>query len=564
MNIKNKILATVIACSTIVTSSLLGGQVAYAKNTYEKWHMRDIKELQPPDKVWSIVFNNEIDTKTLLKNVYVLDSDDNKVKDIRIDIVNDNEVRVVPRKDYNQGEDYYLCIDDGLKSADGTKLIKSYKQKFRVKKVDSDFFKIRTIEPVNEKCINVYFTQPVNDVLQSEAYYEILRDGDVYIERGFKNLKIKPLQGKDNGVSIYFRKSRLRGNRRYTLRILGDMTSNYGVRLGNGDGDEQNFTAVDKKDEDIKVMSVQSLSENMIEVDFNKEIDMDSGKDTDNYVLRDSYGDIIKISKAIVDEDNKSVIFKTKEDLERGEHYKLTIRNIKDALDTSEIDSKSFNIDSINKRKNRLHIKSVDALYRNVIVVHFYEKLDPETAKDIYNYTVTREDTRDDYSPDDVYFDENGDGRTVKLYFDDDVKFSKSRTYVLEVSSDMEDIFGNDSYKDITYKFTGTSNKFDGSLIKDAVIIGDNAIRLTFNQEIKDSSPNTKASNYVLESKQGKGRRVTIDCEDVKYVNPNTLVLKFDGLDFDEKYVLKIGSIEKYFGHSDDSYEEGIPVLMGE
>jgi KaiC/GvpD/RAD55 family RecA-like ATPase len=554
----------IIVFSVILCSTFFNVQSTYARNKNEKWQEEDEKELQPPDKEWNIVFNTEIDTKTLLKNVYVLDSDDNKVKDIKIEIVDDDEIKVVPRKDYEQGETYYLCIDDGLKSTDHINLVQSYKKKFQIEKIDSNFFKIRKIEAINENHINVYFTQPVNLTAKSEVYYEIFRDREVYIQRGFKNMEISILQGAENGISIYFKNEKLKVNEEYELRILGDLTSDYGVRLLNGEGDQKKFRGAENEEENIKILSVDSVGENLIRINFNKKIDIETAEDVDNYLLKDLDGDSKEISKAVVSEDNESVTFRTRRDLDRSEDYNLTVKNIKDAFNQSKIRNKKFVIDSISNRKHRLHIKSVDALYETIIVVRFYEKLDSESAMSKSNYVVKKVGTHYEYSPTEVYYDQEKDPYSVKLYFDKDERIRKSTKYELEVSDDLEDVLGNDSYKDIVYSFEGTSRKYEGFSIENALIIGNDSIKLTFSEAIKKSAPNTDTSNYTLVCDQGENRKIILSCSDVKYVDSNTLILKFEGLNFEEEYVLNVDSLESYIGDTNESYKDGIDVTIEE
>lgn len=549
---------------------------AYAVGETDNWKTEVREELFLPDKEWRIKFTTGIDVNSLTTdNIYLVDSDEKKFTDIKFEPVEsviegstDNlkeikEVRIIPTKEYAQGETYSVCVSSGVKSKGGRNLVNPYKLQFKVKKIDSDYFKIRNIKPISKNVINVYFTQPINNEAEQPLYYEILEDGSSFVKGGYRTMEVQALKDCSNGVQIYLKENNMSEGRNYTVRILGDLVSNYGVRLLDGFGDELAFEGMAAENESLALAEAVVRNSTSLELSFNKEVECQTAENIENYSIRDSKGAPIKVDKAVVSKEGNKVILSVSGSFVKGQQYSITLRNIKDSIKESTLNLIDYKNEVMDKEEYNLSIVSAEALCNTVLVVKFDRNLDSTQDFKAYDFEIEGVSDKDypKISSSTIYFSENEDRKTMKLYLRNPLK--DNETYRVIVSKNIKDEYGQTSTKDIQYKFSGVGSKDDNAYIQNVITVGKKQIKVEFGQGMKNGDVNIDAANYSLERNEGASKKIIIGCSEVKYINPTTIILTFEDMDDDENYLLKINSLVDHYGKTNNNYTNGIDVKLG-
>lgn len=549
---------------------------AYAANETDNWKTEEREELFLPDKDWKIKFTTGIDVNSLTTdNIYLVDSNGKKFTDIKFEPVESviegssenlkevKEVRIIPTKEYAQDETYSVCVSSGVKSKGGRDLVTPYKLQFKVKKIDSDYFKIRNIKPVSKNVINVYFTQSISKEAEQPLYYEIFEDGSSFIKGGYRTMDVQALKDCSNGVQIYLKENNLSEGRNYTVRILGDLVSDYGVRLLDGFGDESDFNGMASENEALALTEAVVRNSTSLELSFNKELESQTAENIENYSIRDSKGAPIKVDKAVVSREGNKVILTVSGSLIKGQQYNITLRNIKDSIKESTLNLIDYKNEKMNKDEYNLSIISAEALSNTVLVVKFDRNLDGTQDFKTYDFEIEGISDKDysKISSSTIYFNGNEDGKAIKLYLSKPLKYNE--TYRVIVSKNIKDEYAQTSTTDIQYKFSGVGSKNDNAYIENVVTVGKKQIKVEFGQEMKNGDMNIDAANYSLERNEGANKKITIGCSGVKYINSTTIILTFEDMDDSENYLLKINSLVDHYGKTNNNYADGVDVKLG-
>jgi len=416
--------------------------------------------------------------------------------------------------------------------------------------IKSDFFRISKVEQISGNIIHVYFTHPVNTNSESPVYYELLKDDDVYLSGSAQNMTVKKMQSDDNAVSIFLNNSGFKAGEVYTLRVSGKLTSNYGVRLGDGDGDSYNFVISKTEPEQLKISSVQAWTSDSVKVQFNHEIDpVWAGKKL-NYTVIDSDNDEINVTNAVISSSGnysgREVMLSLKGTLDRDEEYKLRIEYIPDIYKQSKIENVTVNFSGKYPTSKKLALAGVKSEYNNYILLTFNKALDLDDASDTSNYAVKGvSDTSYSAIPVKAYYSEKNGKYTVKLFLPAEKKLTRMKRYTVYAYSLMDSL-GNTSTGTLQTNFTA-GGEFTGQWIDDAVTISKDAVKVTFKTELAFDPTNLSTFNYRLEYEEN-GSKYSIVPIGVTYVDVNTLVLRFDELDTEKTYKLLFDSLTDYSG----------------
>ncbi|MCY6370972.1 Ig-like domain-containing protein [Clostridium ganghwense] len=550
---------------------------AFAAAETQNWNTEVKEESVLPDKEWKITFTTGVDERTLTdSNIYIEDSKKRKFEDIKIEPVESDiegstdglkevkEVKIIPTKEYTQNETYSICVSNGVKSKGGRKLVTPYKLQFKVKKIDSDYFKIRNIEAVSKNVINVYFTHPINEEAQQSLYYEILEDGSSFVKGGYRSMDVQALKDCNNGVQIYLKEESLSEDENYTMKILGDLTSGYGVRLLDGFGDELDFKGTSEENVELSLLEAVVRNSNHLELSFNKAVDIKTAENIENYSVRDTEkSETRKVTKATVSKEGDKVVLEVEGTLKKDHKYKINVRNIKDNIKESTFSETDYLSEKMSASDYNLSIVSAEALSNRVVVVKFDRNLDEKKALDRYNFKVegVTDKSYSKETPGDVFFDKEEDGKTVKLYLGKSLSYNK--TYRVIASDNLKDEYGEESTKDIKHNFEGLGSSDELPYIKNVVTVGKNHVKVEFGQEMKNGDSNIDPLNYLLERTEGENKKITIGCSEVKYVNPTTIILKFEDMDDNKEYILNMKSLVDYNDSKNDNYANGVEVKAG-
>lgn len=417
------------------------------------------------------------------------------------------------------------------------------------KLVTSDFFKIMRIEQVAANVINVYFTHPVNENAETAAYYELTKNGSKYLAGSSQNFTVRKLQSADNAVSIYLKNMTLDPGQLYGVKISGKLTSSYGVRLGEGFGESMDFTARTAGSGELEVSSVQAWTSMSVRIVFNREVDQNWAQKRLNYTVTERDGRSIDVTKAVAggigNLAGREVMLSLASSLDNTEKYELSIEFIPDIYNQSQIDGKTYTFSGVYPVDRELELKQAVSEYNNSVVLTFNRALDSASADNNNNYVIMGlTDEAFSVVPKKAYYSGKNGEYSVKLFLPAGDVFKSSHRYVV-YASNIKDALG--AYQESMNKaeFRGGSSSVVKPRISDAVTVSKNAVKLVFNIEIAFSVDNISTSNYSLE--------YVVDGEvfktapiGVTYVDPNTLVLRFDELDTSIPYQLRFNSITDY------------------
>jgi len=189
----------------------------------------------------------------------------------------------------------------------------------------------------------------------------------------------------------------------------------------------------------------------------------------------------------------------------------------------------------------------VTVLDNQTIELTFNKPLDSATATKPGNYTITRSGGSSGIRPAKVLF-ESGDRNKVILYLDSGSKLLKQNEYILRIDAgDVKDYLGN-GIQNTREMFSGTGREREPVRIEKAVAISTDAVKLELSQGVSFTAENLVPSNYILEYSYNfiNVRKVPVS---VIYGDAKTLVLKFDKLEYDTPYTLKVSELTDITGN---------------
>lgn len=421
----------------------------------------------------------------------------------------------------------------------------------KIDDVEADYFRINRIEAINEKSIKVLFTHPVNVNSEIPEFYKIYEDDRLFTGGNSDDITVRA-NSQSDGVILTLNKKVFSENGIYTLKIDGDLTSAYGVKLNDGANDSMRFVSSPYAAEPFALLEIIPFDSKTLLLNFNKEINPFLASQIFNFYLTKEDGTPIKIEKTMPDEvisEDGNMLFINIEGtfVKRGK-YILTINNLSDVSRREYITEKSYPFTADYGSSNELKVDYVYARDNKTVEVHFSTRPDINTVSIANYYTIRGDGHSYTAIPEKVFYDANTDPHLVKLYLPDGKSLTKNKDYYLTIDNRMKDFIGNNIVRNSKEYFGGTSDSFRAPVIEDAVTISSDAIKLTFDREIALDAPNILTSNYVMEySISGiQYKKVPLS---VIYINAKTVILKFDYLvDDDISFIIKYNKLKDYSG----------------
>ncbi len=442
---------------------------------------------------------------------------------------------------------------------------------YRASELKSDFFKISKVAPVNRSTINIYFTHPVNANSAKASYYEIWQ-GESLLAQGSLNMLTAGYSGTpDNMVSVSLIGVTFAENTQYTLKVSGELTSLYTVKLNDGEGDSYRFSTGSLSENTTPNTSTFSMNKitlldyRTMQLEFNMEVHPLRAQQVFSYYITDAYGNPVAVNKAAIagsgSQSGKLVHLSINGSFIKNTTYKLKINEINDITRQYTIFDKDYTFSGNYPERTILNIQSTSALDKNTVAVVFDRAIDPVTAstKEYYNIAGV---SATGYSaiPAKAVVDPTNANR-VLLYLPADKPLTSGKTYKLTVLSVMKDNLGNIAGVNREATFTGNSSEGAKPYITDAVIISKDTIKVTTSRDIAFNLSNISEANYTLEYDGGSHAAVI-----VKYIDSRTLVIKFDRLDLEKEYTLRFNTLtdaSELYTRTQADGQNTIKVRMG-
>ncbi|HHW49514.1 MAG TPA: hypothetical protein GXX14_12995 [Clostridiaceae bacterium] len=514
------------------------------------------EEIEKPDDEDIEIYETNDITKSLTASVLSLTEN-------QLIIQTSNQV---PDRSYTI--EFYNIRD---KKGNVTSFLASAFKGYRNPNLQSDFFRISKVEPINRNVVNVYFTHPVNANSKIALYYDILEGESVFASGRNQDMIISTLNSVKNGVSIYLKSKSFTNGAEYRLEISGNLTSAYGVKLNEGEGDSISFEGRDDSGDEFKVTSVKAVGSNRVSIEFNREIDTNFAQKAVNYMVKGPNGLEIPVTKAIVsgegDKKGRTVYLNLMYSLDKTKQYTVRFEYIMDIYKSSFLEEMEYAFSGAYPSNTLLYFTQVWTEDKGTVCIRFNKPLDLSMAENKVYYSIRGvTDTAYYAMPEKVYYDESNGQYVVKLYLPADRQMTSGHKYKVTVLKAMRDSFGESPAADLETTFTGSSNSNVKPVMNRAVIISRDSVKVEFSKEISAEIPNILVSNYTLQYVDGG---VTISKLPVSlvYVDPKTLVLKFDSLDLYTEYTLSFDALKDYSGLYTRTASDGqnsIKVTVGQ
>ncbi|NLU51738.1 MAG: S-layer homology domain-containing protein [Clostridiaceae bacterium] len=523
-----------------------------------------------------IKFNTDI--KELTNNNIEIYETENDSKKLKSSILSQTSDSIILETSSQKKDVGYTVVIRGIISADGNitdKVIGTFKG-YGANQIDSDFFRISAAEAVSSNVINVYFTHPVNSNAEYPGYYTILKDSITVVSGDFQNISVKCLNTGD-GVAIYLNDDILVPGTKYTLKIDGDLVSRYGTFLNENVDESIDFYAIpgsnsnipDDNPDELDVIEIITLDKNTIEVHFSKEIDSYFAGQNLNYMIYKPNNTSISIDKVALVEageyKNSAVMLRLKNSLESAEKYELYINFLPDITKKSSISNKRYTFNAEYPKTSQLEILDVEAINSRVVLAIVDKPLVPSYAEMPSYYTILNKSGSKLCNPVQViYTPLDSSMYRIIMLLPANVSLT-DKSYKLSISRSLPFYIASISKDDAIDTFSGNKNNYETPTINDAIIVGSNAIKLSFSEEIATAFPNLSVDNYRLVYAKGSNtvRRIPTG---VIFIDSHTLILLFDNLSFEKSYILLWDKVTDIFGNSstDDSGNGGsITVKLG-
>lgn len=414
--------------------------------------------------------------------------------------------------------------------------------------VISDFFRIQKVEQTSANVIDVYFTHPVNISSENPVYYELFRNGSLFLTGSSQNITVRKLQSIPNAVSIYLKGGVFEPGQVYTVRVSGKLISGYGAYLSEGYGETIDFTATFGQAEELALVTVEGQTSNTVRVLFNREVDPVWASKRLNYTVYNAYKNAVEVTQATVTEDGvnsgKEVVLTLASPLDRTKLYELKIEYIPDMYKQSAIEGMTVQFSGTYAANVELELIGAVSDYANYVQLQFNKALDTAVATDYSRYVIRSTNSSGLIIPKKAYYTAEDGKFFVKLYLPDYSPLDKKEKYIVYVSN-MKDSVGTATTSLLRREFSpGSSDKIKPEII-DTVTVARDLIKLRFNMEIAFNPTNINITNYILEYEENGEvvRKVPIG---ITYVDPVTLILRFDELDPSTEYKLWFNKVYDY------------------
>jgi len=461
----------------------------------------------------------------------------------------DGDIVVVRTDPLKEGTDYIIELHD-VRDRQGnvtSKLMKLF-QGFGVQKVTSSFFRISRIEPVNQRSLKVYFTHPLSINSEVPLYYLLLQENTVIADGRLGRIKAGVLNSDNTGILLSLDSDLLKQGEVYTLSIDGDMMSAYGVRLNDGEGDSMKFVAGDGQKTKFEMVEMAAVDASTMIITFSKEINPFLARQVFNFYLTDDKEQPVPITGTTIDSNGHSLYLKLGKEMVKNGTYFLTINNLNDITRQEYITEKVYTFKADYGSSAKFQLTSATAQDNQTVVLVFNRPLNPEAAADAANYTITRYGSSAGIRPVKAYYDASSPYK-VKLYLQNSDKLLKQYEYTVRVdSTKIKDFLGN-RIETVSRQFAGTDKNRPANEIVEAVAISTDAVKLTLSQEIGFSANNLLPANFVLEYSTNNFVSVRKVPVSVIYIDPVTVILKFDSLEYNTAYTLKVSELTDFSGN---------------
>ncbi len=479
----------------------------------------------------------------------------------------DKEIRI-KTDSQKAGLEYVIKISNLIDEDNNyVKEIKSKFIGFENKAVESDLFKISKIEQISASDLAIYFTHPININAEQPDSYAILKSDETIIEGNKNNIAVKVMDGQPNAVILSVKNYTFIQDVEYTVKIKGSIISAYGTYLGQEAGDQMNFIAKSIATESFKLVGLTPLNNKSIQLEFNKPLYKLTAEQVFSYYITElTIGTPIQIIKATTTNNTYgtdcAVVLTIAGTFDIKKAYGLMINSVSDAAKQNKIEEQSYSFNPTDKAISDMKITSVVPIDLNSVSISFDRKLSPKTAQDITNYSVLcLNNTSYNISPVKAVYS-SGSPNTVKLYFAYNKPMTAGYMYKVRILNTLQDYTGTALSAPLEYTYIANNIVKTKPEIMKAAFIAKDTIKIALNKDIALDIPNILTSNFYIQAiGEDNANKMPLA---LTYIDTNTIVLRFDKIDFSKQYYLKYNEIKDITGETYSGDQVNTAIVTGE
>ena len=425
--------------------------------------------------------------------------------------------------------------------------------------VSTEYFRVVNAYTVSSNQAVVFFSQPITDAALSSTLYNVYHDGANVSSGASRQIRAELMDNAANAVRLTSTGLTYRQGMQYTVTVSSRLASAYTARLNEGYDDSYVFTAssVAETNEGFTLKSVSTPSQYAIDLTFTQPVNPDVARQQYVYHVEDHNGRRVDISgvslmtsagaggasggaaaaSAAASASNAvSVRLSVSQQLTQQGSYTLTVVYMENASRDEEIKNLSnqfrFTLGSGGAVNSQIEVTSAASPDPSVVEVYFSEKPDKSSAEATTNYTLVWQAATGmpsgSVAPAKATYDPVLSPYMVRLYFPPDSRMRSGVAYTLRVGTLFRDADLASPSKALEAQFYTDGEASPNPSITDAAVVGENIVRLTFSKEIRLDQQILSDANYVLEDATGAASSGVVPTL-VKYVDPQTIILKFDG-----------------------------------
>ena len=433
-----------------------------------------------------------------------------------------------------------------------------------------DYFRIINAYTTASNQMVAYFSQPISETALNDTYYNIFQEGILFASGESGGIKAMLLENTNNAVKLTIPGARFIKDFHYQLTVSERLVSSYTAKLNEGNEDSYEFKAeaVAEQGNFFTTKEITTSSQYVVEVEFSQAVNPTTAKHQYNYYLVDQTGRRFDISAATV-ESRKSdqvqavVRLSTAQPMNAQSKYLLTIvfaQNFDGSASIANEEHAFYYLPTMTGTSvSPIALTSAVSYDLSTVDINFDRKPEAVSAASVSNYSVFAvENKAFTITPVKVYYDPVLTPYTVKLFFQQDKKFIKDAAYVIRVSQSIRDENMASPSKAQEMQFYAANTRTNSPGLSDVVYLGDGIVKLSFSKEIMFNQANISEANFTMEpvgtsGTSGSDRLVPMMA---KYIDPLTVILKFEQFDVSKNYRVRFTAIQDYSGQYTAKYPD--------
>ncbi|NLK36008.1 MAG: hypothetical protein GX301_11345, partial [Gracilibacteraceae bacterium] len=342
---------------------------------------------------------------------------------------------------------------------------------------------------------------PEIDTVKSEDVEEVVikfnKNIDLATGTDVDNYSIKDVEivkAEVDGKEVTLTTEGLKDRTKYSVRATNIKSVDGVAKRTNTESFTVRFdTNAPKIDGDIEVQTNERIV-----VKFNEKVTKESAENLDNYSIKvdESNGSELDILSVTWDSDDENNVEIVTEPMEKREDYKLSVNNIADQRKVANVMTRPATkvYRAVAEDNKAPEWKTLTVLSPTTIMVEFADgsKIDEDSALDLNNYEL------EDLNIESIRTIKN-EWKTFRAILTVE-EMETGKTYDLTIY-DILDEFGN-AMKETKKPAKAISSNLASAKLETAVATGKNAITLTFDKEIDETTAENIA-NYEIDEEVG-------------------------------------------------------------